>query len=195
MSTWTRAGSVVLSVALISGVLGCATTDSKKEKKPKAGKRETVALPSKVKFGEFKNVEIKPFGMSEKYSRNEGNKKSAMVMDGMIQPDLRGIFPNLKVLTAGADFTKSAQRTLQITPYIEEIKKVSSATRVMVGVMAGGSHIIVRVTYRDGATGEVIADPVFVYKVSGWTDAWGMEGNQLRDRLCNHIVNYTRDNK
>ena len=197
MNAWIRASTVGLVLAAMVGASGCASTGPKQDKprKEKISQKETVAFPSKVKFGEFKNVEIKPFGISEKCGRNAGNQKSAKVMDGMLQQDLRSVFPDLKVLPEGADFTKSAERTLQIDPFITDIRKVSTGTRVMLGVMAGGSHIIVRVTYRDSATGETIADPEFVYKIDAWSDNWGAGGNQLRDRLCSRIVDYSRDNK
>lgn len=196
MSPWIRVSVVVLGLAMMAGAPGCASTGPKAAK-PRKEKNETVEQPSKIKFGEFKNVEMKPFGIAEKHAAHEGNQASAKVMDGMLQADLRSLFPNLKVLPPGADFTRSAERTLQITPFIEDIRKISTGARIMLGAMAGGSHIVVKMTYRDGATGEAIADPEFVYKANAWTDSWAMgaEGNQMRDKLCRHIVDYTRANK
>ena len=163
-----------------------------KEKKPKA---TTITEPAKVKFSEFQAVELKPFGIVPEHADHKGNQKSAAVMDDLLQQELRILFPNLKVLGAGQDFSKPKERTLQIEPYISDIRKVSTGARVWAGAMAGSSYVVVQVTYRDSSTGEVIARPQFRRSVSGWTDAWGEQGNQLRDQLCRDIANYTAANK
>ena len=197
MSRSLKVSRVVLSLAMLAFAMGCASTDASK-KETKAKKREKsiiVAQPSKVKLGEFKNVEIKPFGIAEKHANHEGNKKSARVMDEMLQRDLRNCFPNLKVLADGEEFSKPAERTLQITPFIEDMRIISTGARIWVGPMAGNSKLKVIVTYRDSSTGEVIANPEFGTDVSGWTDAWGSQGNKMRDEVCREIAFYTLSNK
>ncbi len=188
----------LLSLTVLLAV-GCASSDSAKSEKPakapKAGKEILVAQPAKVKFSEFKNVEVKPFVLAAKHADHEGNQKSARVMDEMLQRDLRNIFPNLKVLAAGEEFSKNAERTLQIAPLIEDIRIISTGTRVWLGVMAGGSDLKVKVTYTDSKSGEVVADPAFGTGVSGWTDTWGSQGNKMRDQICREIAFYTLSNK
>lgn len=173
-------------------VIGVSDNAAAKEKKPKA---QTVTEPSKVKFSEFKAVELKPFGIAPEHADNKGNQKSAEVMNDLLQQELKILFPNLKVLPAGAEFSKADARTLQITPYIADIRKVSTGARIWVGAMAGSSFVVVQVTYRDSSTGEVIAQPQFKRSASGWNDAWGEKGNQLRDELCHDIAHYTEANK
>lgn len=190
--TLVRCGGMLVLAMLVLGV-GCATTEGGKEKKSK-GKLSAVANPSKVKFGEFANVELKPFGIAEKHASNKGNQDSARVMDGMLAPALRNTFPQIKVLGKGEEFSKGG-KTLQIAPFIKDIRKVSVGARVWAGVMAGSSHVLVQVTYRDSSTGEVIADPEFLQKAGAWTDAWGAEGNQMRDEICRDIAAYTAANK
>ncbi|MGA2265202.1 MAG: hypothetical protein ABSH10_02075, partial [Phycisphaerae bacterium] len=99
------------------------------------------------------------------------------------------------VLAAGEEFSKSTERTLQITPFIEDIRIISTGTRIWLGAMAGGSDLKVTVTYRDSSTGEVIANPEFGTGVSGWTDTWGSQGNKMRDEICREIAFYTLSNK
>lgn len=185
--------ALVLSAVLLAS--GCASDAAEKPSKPKKENRQTITQPSKVKFGEFKNVEIKPFGIAEKHANHEGNQKSARVMDELLQRDLKNFLPNLKVLAAGEEFSKPAERTLQITPFIENIRIVSTGSRVWLGAMAGGSDLQVSVTYRDSSTGEIIANPEFGTGISGWSDAWGSQGNKMRDEICREISFYTLSNK
>ena len=182
--------STLAAVAVVAFAFGCAS-----EPKAKKSKSVVINMPSKVKFGEFKNVEIKPFGIAEKHANHKGNQKSAQVMDELLQRDLRNIFPNLKVLAAGEEFSKSAERTLQITPFIENIRIISVGARIWVGAMAGGSELKVTATYRDSSTGEVIANPEFGTGISGWSDTWGSQGNKMRDEVCREIAFYTLSNK
>jgi hypothetical protein len=178
---------VVTAVVVIAGSSAVA-----KEKKSKA---VTKTEPAKVKFSEFKAVELKLFGITPEHAENKGNQKSAEIMDELLLQELRILFPNLTVVPAGTEFSKASKRTLQITPMISNIRKVSTGARIWAGAMAGSSFVEVQVTYRDSSTGEVIAQPQFRRSVSGWTDGWGEGGNKLRDDLCRDIANYTQANK
>ena len=83
-------------------------------KEAKAAKgRNYAANPTKVKFGEFKAVEIKATEITEKQYQKPGNEKSAAKIDEMLQTQLKYIFPNLKVIPAGGEFSKGNERTLQ----------------------------------------------------------------------------------
>jgi hypothetical protein len=110
---------------------------------------------------------------------------------------LKSIWPDLQIIPPGGEFSQSAERTLQISPSIEEIKLVSVGARVMWGAMAGGSDIVMKVTYRDSSTGEVIANPDFWKGNNAWAggSSWGQADNQIRDAVVAQIVNYTQANK
>ena len=107
------------------------------------------------------------------------------------------IFPNLKVIPKGGEFSKGGERTLQITPSIEKIHIVSTGARIWGGVMAGGSDVIMHVDYRDSSTGEVIAKPDFWKGNNAWSGGWtaGATDNQIRDAVVAQIANYTQANK
>ena len=51
-----------------------------------------------------------------------GNQREKI--DEMLAAGLRSIWPDLKVIPAGGDFSKSGQRTLQIIPKITHIRIV-----------------------------------------------------------------------
>lgn len=158
---------VLCALVAILFAVGCASDA------PKKVKLRTIALPARIRFGEFKNVELKPFGIAEKYAQRKANQKLARDMDITLYESLSSILQNLKTIPQGAAFSQGTERTLQITPFIK--------------VLSG--YILIQVTYRDSLTGEVIADPIF-YK-SGWdlTENWPK-------MMCrNEIGFYTLANK
>jgi hypothetical protein len=158
--------------------------------------REYAANPSKIKFGEFKSVELKETELPAR-ENTEGNRKSAKKIDEMLVKGLKSIWPDLKVIPSGGDFSKSGERTLQIAPRIEHIHVVSTGARVWLGVMAGGSDLVMHVDYRDSSTGEIIANPDFWRGNNAWSGGWSMGAtdNQIRDAVVAQIVGYTTGNK
>jgi hypothetical protein len=195
--------SLVASAAIICG---CASDKAPANAKPEAPAAETskaktpyknrqyAADPSKIKFSEFKAFELKETVLSPQ-ENSEGNQKSAKKIDGMLAAGLKGIWPELKVIPPGEDFSKSDQRTLQIIPRIEHIRLVSVGARVWVGAMAGGSDLVMHVDYRDSSTGEIIANPDFWKGNSAWSGGWGSKDNQIRDAAVAQIIGYTVANK
>jgi hypothetical protein len=207
---------LLTSSAAVAGILllaGCASSSSsvptspeakpvpKAEAKPQPEKRkgrpEPVANPSKVKFGEFKVVELKEIVIAERHRDHKGNQKSASIMNDMLRQQLQYLFSNVKVIPQNGDFSKGGERTLQIEPCIKDMAIISTGTRVWLGAMAGGSRLFMQVTYRDSSTGQVIADPEFYESSDGWTGGWtmGATDNRLRDEIAKKIATYTQMNK
>ena len=194
---------------LIAGALltGCATDKSQSppetkaaaapKETTKADRKQLVANPPKIKFGEFKVVALKETEIAEKHRDHKGNQESARKIDGMLLQQLKSMFPEVKVVPKGAEFSKTDVRTLQMTPFIEDIRLISVGTRIWLGAMAGGSDLVMQVTYRDSSTGEVIADPHFWRGNNAWSGGatWGTTDNQVRDAMVQSIVNYTAANK
>lgn len=174
------------------------TNAPQKETKEKPLKERTYAAdPTKVKFSEFKVVEIKASTLPEK-AQKAVNQKSAAKIDEMLQMQLKYIFPNLKVIPAGGEFsTNNTERTLQISPSIVKIHLVSVGSRVWFGAMAGGSDIVMHVDYRDSSTGEIIAHPDFWKGNNAWSggSTWGASDNQIRDAVVAQITHYTQMNQ
>jgi hypothetical protein len=196
-----------LSLACSLLLAGCAS--NKTETKPQAtapepaktkGRykdRQYAANPSKVKFGEFKLVELKETELAPQHANNKANQESARKIDEMLLSGLKSIWPDIKVIPKGGEFSKGGERTLQIEPKIEDIRLVSVGSRIWFGVMAGGSDIVMHVDYRDSSTGEIIANPDFWRGNNAWAGgySWGAADNQIRDAVVGQIVTYTAGNK
>ena len=150
-----------------------------------------AAEPTKVKFGEFKAAEL-----AAEY-RNLDNENHAKRIDELLQTQLQTIFPNLKAIPKGGEFSKGGERTLQITPTIEKIKIVSTTSRVLIGGAQGKSDIVMHVDYRDSSTGETIAHPDFgrgnKASSGGWS--YGVTDKKIRSAVVAQIVDYTSTNR
>jgi hypothetical protein len=183
--------ALLVAVALLAG---CASERTETNLVYK--ERQYAANPSKVKFGEFKYVELKQTELNPQ-ENNEGNQKSAKRIDQMLLGGLKDIWPDLKVIPAGGEFSKSGDRTLQISPRIKHIHIVGPGGRFWLGVAAGDSDLVMHVDYRDSSTGELIAWPDFWKGSSAWAGGWsgGATDNQIRDVIVYSIVNYTQGNK
>lgn len=177
---------VVIMTALIAA--GCATNLSKPTRDP---------MPTKVKLSEFKNVEMKAVGISDSFASAEANQKALRKIDEILFRDMNMLFQNFKRVEQGDDFSKTEERTLQITPYIKEIKFVGGGARFWVGAMAGSSAVLVQVTLRDSSNGEIIADPEFYRSAGAYAGAWsiGATDNRMLEDIAQDIVKYCGFNK
>jgi len=198
LSSWFIAGALLASCATDKSP-SSPETKSAEAPKPstKEARQQLVANPPKIKFGEFKVVELKETEIAEKHRDHKGNQESARKIDSMLLQQFKSMFPEVKVVPKGSEFSKTEVRTLQVAPFIEDIRLVSVATRIWIGVMAGGSDLVMQVTYRDSSTGEVIADPHFWRGNNAWSGgmSWGSTDNQVRDTMVQSIVMYTAANK
>jgi hypothetical protein len=195
--------ALLIAVALLAGCASDQTetkaasnTQMPDKNKASYKDRQYAANPSKVKFSEFKSVELKETVINPE-ENGEGNRKQAKKIDEMLLAGLKGYLPDLKVIPAGGDFSKSDQRTLQIAPRIDHIRIVGPGGRFWLGPMAGGSDIVMHVDYRDSSTGEIIANPDFWKGNNAWAGNWSMGAtdNQIRDAVVAQIIGYTLGNK
>ena len=177
---------VIIMAALI--VTGCATKLSKPTREP---------MPAQVKLSEFRNVEMKAVGISESYASAEANQKALRKIDEILFRDMRVFFPNFKRIEQSNDFSKGEERTLQITPYIKEIKFIGGGARFWVGAMAGSSAVLMQATFRDSSTGALIADPEFYRSAGAYAGAWsiGSTDNRMLEDIAQDIVKYCSFNK
>jgi hypothetical protein len=189
------------SLAIIALAMGCASnsgeTKPKAERKPAFKDRVFAANPSKVKLAEFKHVELKETELAPRYRKHPDDQTTARKIDAMLLAQLRTMWPSITVVSKNGEFSKPAERTLQITPEITDLHLVSIGARIWIGEMAGGSDIVMHVDYRDGSTGELIANPDFWKGNDAWSGGgtWGHTDNQIRDAVVAQIARYTAANR
>lgn len=173
---------------LVFSITGCAT---------KLSKPTSAPTPAKVKLSEFARVEMKAVTISEKFAGAAANQKAKNKIEEVLFNNMHMVFGDLTRIEPGSDFTQTDVRTLQITPVIKEIKFISGGARFMVGAMAGSSAVLMQVTLRDSATGEIIANPEFYRDASAYAGGWsiGASDNKMLEEIANDIVNYCSMNR
>jgi hypothetical protein len=179
--------SVTLMLALLVVTLlfttGCATHLSKPKHAP--------VVPT-VKLSEFENVEMKAVGIAKAFASHSANQKALKKIDETLFKNMATIFPNLKRIEQDGTFSSTGRRTLQITPYIKEIKFIGGAARFWVGALAGSSAVLMQATLRDSSSNEIIADPEFYRRAMG---AMGIADNRMLGLIADDIVKYCSDNR
>jgi hypothetical protein len=163
---------------------GCATTYIKPDAMTNPAPRE--------KFAAFQHFEVQPIALARDYAANEANQKAHKKIQENL--DLR-LDPLIAAWnTAGAAVSPS--RTLVIEPEIVQIKFINGSARVWAGAWAGSSAVIMRVTYRDKASGEVIAHPEFYQRAAAMGGAWsfGATDNNMLVRIAALVSDYTQKN-
>ena len=181
-------GKIVVIIMASLIMTGCATTLTKPTHAP---------IPTKVRLSEFKNVEMKAVGISENFASAKANQKALKKIDEILFRDMRMLFPNFKRIERGNDFSKTTERTLQITPDIKEIKFIGGAARFWVGAMAGSSAVLMQVAFRDSSNREIIAGPEFYRSSGAFAGAWsiGAADNKMLESIAQDIVNYCSFNR
>jgi hypothetical protein len=100
---------IMAAVTLLSA--GCATH---------LNKAASFPAPASVKLSTFTQVEAKAVGISEAFASNSANQKALKKIDELIFRDIRMIFPNLKRIEAGQEFSAASEKTLQMTFTVKE---------------------------------------------------------------------------
>ncbi len=129
--------SILVSCFLLAS---CATHITKPKSSPE---------PTKVRFSEFKRVEMKEAAIGAKFANGKANKRAAKKINEMLFEKMRMVLPNLHEIEQTQDFSNASARTLQITPRIKEIKFIGGAARFWGGIFSGSSAVLVQVEFRD----------------------------------------------
>ena len=167
---------------------GCATHLSKPSKSPE---------PTLIKLGEFQSVEMKTVGISERFAGNAANQRALKKINEYLFRDMPMLFPGLKRIEKGEEFSSSGARTLRITPYIKEVKFIGGGARFWAGAMAGSSAILMQTTYEDSSTGKTIGDPEFYRAPGAYSGAWtmGAMDNRMLEDISRDIIDYSSHNR
>jgi hypothetical protein len=179
-----------LSVLIIAGLFftGCATTQLKSTPAPQ---------PAKVKFSDFINVEMKAVGYGRTVSFADSNQRAIKKIDEILFNNMKLLFPNLKRVDQGEEFSKTGEKTLRITPVVNDIKFIGGAARFWVGALAGSSEVRMQATFQNSSNDEVIADSEFYRSAGAWAGSMtiGYTDNKMLEEVAKDVVNYCSLNK
>lgn len=143
--------------------------------------------PPSEPFKNFGHFELHHVVLSPAYAQHNANQRATAKIDNQLQLVLG---PQL------LRWEKGEGRTLEIEPYIEEIKFISGGARFWAGAMAGSSAVVMRVNFKDAETGTIIDSPTFYQHASAMSGAWSIGGadNAMLDRVANNVNAYVLSN-
>lgn len=178
-----RWGALILFFFVLGLAPGCATNIRRASGPPQS--------PT-VKFSSFDTVTLKHIEIAPAFASAPANQKAGKKIDELLFMEMQKVFADLR-----DNAEAPAQRGLLIEPLIEEIKFIGGAARFWVGSMAGSSAVLMKVTYRDVATGEVIADPEFYQSASAFQGSFsvGVADNRMLSAIASEIASYTGLNR
>lgn len=162
---------------------GCATNLTKPEGPPE---------PTSVKLSTFRTVTMKKVEIAPDFASASTNQRAAKKIETVLLRDMRMAFPDLR--EAGEEDVRAG---LLIEPLIQEIKFIGGAARFWVGAMAGSSAVLMKATFRDASTGEIIGEPQFYRDASAFKGAWSMSttDNRMLEAVARDIVDYAVANR
>lgn len=164
---------LLASAALSLGLLqGCAT-------KIKAA--STQNPPPSTAFSHYGRIEVKSAVFRAGY---QGNAGGLAKIDENFKHDLAKPLAEWNRRPANG-------RTLIVEPVVEEMSFKHGASRVLLGPLAGGSGVLMRVTFRDNK-GKVIATPEFFQRTGAMSGGFtmGAMDNVMLTRVANLASRY-----
>lgn len=156
-----------------------------------------INTPAKTPLHDFRRVQLKGFEFD---TNAKGAAKTAVLareLDTALLEALQRVLVRVTAVPAGGDFPTAPEGTLQITPRIEKARVVTPSHREWHTWAAGNTDILLRISYRDAKTGELVAEPLFNRKAGAFAATWsnGARDAEVRENLVNDIADYTRANR
>jgi len=142
--------------------------------------------PPTEPLAHFDHFELLPIDGSA-----EAKKEAAAYshIDSNLQSELKAVVgPWEKSGTVG--------RTLQIAPYVQDLKFVGGGTRFFAGAFAGSSAVVVKLRLTDAESKAIIAEPQFYQRAAAMGGAWsiGATDNDMLKRIATIAAEYMRNN-
>ena len=175
---------------LVAGAIAASASLAFAIDKPKSPPQ-----PPKVSFSEFNRVELKAIGIAPKAKKEAEHARE--IFDELIQ-QMKAVAPSLTVEAVAAPPLPAVggDRTLVVEPFVEDIKFVGGGSRFMIGALAGKSAVLMKVTFREKATGEVLAEPEFYQDANAFAGAYSMgsSDNAMLRVVAGDAANYYKLN-
>lgn len=168
-------------------ISGCATVQITQSDAP-------PPKPSSKKFSEYAVFFIKPLAIPADISDEHNNKQATEIINDALYADLLNVF---ETLDPYSEFDSThPEYTLIIEPSIEKLKAVGAGERFLLGALAGGSAVVLKTTYRDAQTNEVIAEPLFYQQANAFSAAYSSGGTDrsMLQRIAHIAATYAFEN-
>ena len=175
-----------ICVLLLLNLNGCATVDITRND-------AQIGDAATRRFSEFDRFFIKPLKIDDNLKDSHNNEQASAIININLYNDFLAVFNTLDYFS---EYDKERpEKTLIIKPVIEKLKSVGRVTRVFTGVLAGGSAVVLKITYIDAETKEIIANPSFYQHANAWAAAYKRSSDRkMLDRITKLAAAYAADN-
>jgi hypothetical protein len=148
--------------------------------------------PPKEPLANFDKFEFAKITMDAPFAGQKANEAALQ----RIQAHFTNRITPMSVALGSRQARNDPPRVLLIEPKIEKIKYIGTGARIWAGAMAGSSQVLVSVRVTDKATGELIANPEFYQRASGWGGAYtaGSTDNDMLGRITDLVASYLNNN-
>jgi hypothetical protein len=172
---------VLLALGIMGLISGCATNIKA---------TTTMNNPPTEKLSNFENLQIERVYMPPEIAEDSANRRALVKIQENIDKNING------TIYEWNSRGNPAGRKLVIKPVIEEMKFVSSGTRVFFGPMAGSSAVRMKLLLIDDSTKQVIGEPEFYQRAEAWAGAFtiGVHDNLMMTRIASLISDYIHNN-
>lgn len=172
---------VALALAAMVVMSGCATNIKA---------TATVNEPPIEKLSNFQNFVIERVYMPPEIAEDSANRRALVKIQGNIDKNINA------TIYEWNSHGNPTGRKLVIKPVIEDMKFVSSGTRVFLGPMAGSSAVRMKLLLTDDSSKQVIGNPEFYQRAGAWAGAFtiGVHDNMMMTRIASLISDYIINN-
>lgn len=145
-------------------------------------------LPPSEAFSNFKGFELKPVDLA-KAAESTANREAVREIQGALDFYMKGTVANWN--NAGAA-RGGAERTLVISPVVEELRVVSKKARFWKKAFGGDSEVVMRVSFVEKETGRAVTSAVFYSVTSAQRGAasYGGSDEAMLSRVANQLADY-----
>ena len=172
---------VALTLSMMGLISGCATHIKA---------TATMNGPPIEKLSNFSNFQIERVYMPPEIAEDSANRRALNKIQENIDKNINA------TIYEWNSHGDPAGRKLVIKPIIEDMKFVSSGTRVFLGPMAGSSAVRMKLLLTDDASKQLIGDPEFYQRAGAWAGAFtiGVHDNLMMTRIASLISDYIHNN-
>ena len=147
--------------------------------------------PLSVALNTYQRFELAPIAMGAPWAGQKANEEARRHLQENLDERANAVIAEWNAKPAG-----TAPRTLKIVPEIVYVRFITGGKRFFGGAFAGGSGVLLKVTFTDAATGEAIATPQFHQHANAFsaTYTFGAMDKHMMIRTSAMVAEYLRSN-
>jgi hypothetical protein len=189
------ASLLLASILFHSGCASDRAAQAPSQVTPETAQQVLRNPAAKTRLSSYPQAQLRAVAVADG-PHDRAEDELARKIDDRLHTELRRLWRDLVHVPRSVPFTTPAEGTLLIEPTIVETKLTTRFEREVFTWGMGDTYVLVKVVFRDGATGEPIAEPVFYRKADLFWASWssGADDVEVERLVAGDVITYTRDN-